>query len=498
MLDRANPNANQFRPARRPRTERGAALLIAIFALLLISVVGIALLVSTGTDSALAGNYRTSTGAYYAALAGLEEARGRLLWKNPDFLNKSAPGFVPSQGGPALGASQVLYIINPANGESVVPTDLSNAATYPDTEYGTEFPGGFGSATVLPYVNSTSAMAGLPGPMFKWARITAVTERSSNLDVDNDGTATNSTTPLFYDGSGLNLNQSGGQALEITALAVLPSGARKMLQYVVSPNSTNLSFPSALTLSGNNVSYSGPASSAFYINGIDPAAGRTCSLPALPPEPAIGYTNSSDASATNVIAGTTLRPANYVGSAPPPPAPPTPSVSQVVVASNLQKPSQVESLIQNIMQGADVVIAGPADRTSLPTTMSASNPMTIVVNGDLDLNGWRDTGYGLLLVTGSLNYDPDATWKGIVLVLGKGTFTASRAGTGHIEGAMLVTQSRDTLGNVLPDPNLGAPSVVYDPTTGGTGIYFNSCWTALAQMPRSYKVLAFREIPLTN
>ena len=71
-------------------SERGVALLIAIFALLLISVVGIALIVSTGTDSALARNYRTSTGAYYAALAGLEEGRGRLLWKNSALSHASA------------------------------------------------------------------------------------------------------------------------------------------------------------------------------------------------------------------------------------------------------------------------------------------------------------------------------------------------------------------------------------------------------------------------
>jgi Tfp pilus assembly protein PilX len=45
------------------RRQAGTALLIAIFALLLISVVGIAMLVSTGVDTALAGNYRTSTGA---------------------------------------------------------------------------------------------------------------------------------------------------------------------------------------------------------------------------------------------------------------------------------------------------------------------------------------------------------------------------------------------------------------------------------------------------
>src|SRR5215470_18874181 len=94
-------------------SEAGAALLISICALMLISVVAIALVVSQGTDSALAGNYRTSMSAYYAGLAGLEEARGRLLWKNPDFFNLKSANFIPMAGGsPALGLTQVRYILN--------------------------------------------------------------------------------------------------------------------------------------------------------------------------------------------------------------------------------------------------------------------------------------------------------------------------------------------------------------------------------------------------
>src|ERR1700688_2497394 len=121
-----------YRQSGGRRGEAGSALLIAIFALLLISVVGIALLLSTGTDSALAGNYRTSTAAYYASVAGLEEARGRLLWKNPNFFNSSVPNFIPMAGGsPALGLTQVRYILNPASGETVDPAS-SNPANYPD------------------------------------------------------------------------------------------------------------------------------------------------------------------------------------------------------------------------------------------------------------------------------------------------------------------------------------------------------------------------------
>ena len=63
---------------RTGKSEEGIALIISIFVLMLISVVAIALIVSSGTESALAGNYRSSTGVYYAAMAGLEEARAAL------------------------------------------------------------------------------------------------------------------------------------------------------------------------------------------------------------------------------------------------------------------------------------------------------------------------------------------------------------------------------------------------------------------------------------
>src|SRR5689334_18501930 len=112
---------------KRPK-EAGIALLIAIFVLLLISVVAIALVVSSGTESALAGNYRSSTGVYYAALSGLEEARGRLLSKNPDaFSTTNAGNFLPP---PPLIVGNTYYLINPANGEAITPWDLSS--TYPD------------------------------------------------------------------------------------------------------------------------------------------------------------------------------------------------------------------------------------------------------------------------------------------------------------------------------------------------------------------------------
>src|SRR3989449_7996560 len=87
------------RTIRRRRREAGIALLISIFILLLIGVVAIALIVSSGTESALAGNYRSSTGVYYAAMAGLEEGRGRLLDRDPNSFKNTVPaGFLPAPG----------------------------------------------------------------------------------------------------------------------------------------------------------------------------------------------------------------------------------------------------------------------------------------------------------------------------------------------------------------------------------------------------------------
>jgi len=124
--------------------------------------------------------------------------------------------------------------------------------------------------------------------------------------------------------------------------------------------------------------------------------------------------------------------------------------------------------------------------------------MTIVVNGDLDMNGWHSTGYGLLLVTGTLHYDPDATWEGVVLVIGQGSFVSTRGGTGGIDGAVFIAQTRDTAGNLLT--SLG-PSSFSQTGTGldvGRGINYNSCFARAAQGPISYKVIAFKEIPLAN
>ncbi|MFI5097032.1 MAG: pilus assembly PilX N-terminal domain-containing protein [Candidatus Acidiferrales bacterium] len=481
------------------RSERGAALLIAIFALLLISVVGIALIVSTGTDSALTGNYRTSTSAYYAAVAGLEEARGRLYRRDPNFV------------GAAVGSDvhNVLYIINPntASGETVNPLD--QASPYADKEYDNEFSWHLSGANVMtPFVQSVSRLPAttppLPGLFYKWVRINPVTETALNLDVDGDGSQ-DPTTPLFYDPAhlpspgliaSLMPPPTAVQALEVTSLAVLPSGSTRMLQYIVTPVTLGLNFPAVVTLvgsSGNNVYFRGSAS-PFTIDGNDDYPVGGC--PSGPtPVYAIGFANGSNASSiTAVPAG------NYKG------AGGSPSVADVsaLLPMSFQTPAALDSLVQTIVENADAALspthlAPPCSLgtscvlpSDLPPTMSSANPMTVVVNGNLDLTNWHGTGYGLLLVTGTLIYDPDATWDGIILVIGQGAFLSTRGGFNQLNGAMLIAKIINNSGNL----SFGAAS--FSQTGGGDGVYYNSCWVQRSQPPLTYKVLSFREIPLAN
>ncbi len=481
------------------RSERGIALLISIFILLLISVVAIALIVSSGTESALAGNYRSSTGVYYAALAGLEEARGRLRPKDPNYFGTTSPGFLPSPGTP-LAVGSPVYVINPLPSETVTPWDSS--ATYGDKGFNPEFASsGFTMPSSPPWTYSiwnTSPLNSLsfPGPLYKWVRINAVSEKSLTLLVAPSYSAPyDPTTPVYFDGTRLNISGTGSQVLELTALAVLPNGSQKLVQYLAAPTPLNLNFNAALTLDGKNMQpnaqFTVPNSSNFSVRGNDQYSAGSCN-PGPGAVDAVGYTDPSDSAIASAIKSSPVsqdRRGNYTG------APSVPDVVQVTVSGNLQTVAGLNALVQTITQSADVVVNGNATQSSMPNAMSASNPMTIVVNGDLTFNGWHNTGYGLLLVTGTFTYDPDATWNGIVLVIGKGVLYSYQGGTGQLNGAVFLATTVDSSGNPLPSSSPpGTPNFDFTSSSGSNGIYYSSCWIQAAMPPLAYKVLSFHEI----
>jgi len=503
---------------RKRRKENGVALLISIFVLLLISVVAIAMIVASGTETSLAGNYRSSTNVYYAALAGLEEARGRLLRNSPDYVLKADANFLPPPGTP-LAIGDVRYILNP---NPALNENMGNVlTTYPDNEYATEFTAAPNTPRVIVSVSPNNAQ-GIPGPPYKWVRINAVSEISLKLaDTYPFLDGTQDPTPLYYDGQHLSDTNSGRQVFEITALAVLPNpsgqSSQKLVQYLVAPGPLTLPpFLSSAPLAALSVSGSPGNSPTFHAPGTNAAyavQGNNwdCSgNPAGTPVAAIGlfgdYSgNSSSPDINGIIGGIptnasgTNTQLNYTGSGAAPPTINPPDVEYLTsYPTSMMSPAQVDAIAQNIIQNADAVFV-PAGSNSTQTAyltslgMSPTNIMTVIANGDLDISNWANDGYGLLLVTGTFTYDPDTAWNGIVLVIGQGVVNNSQNGQyKQINGAMFVAKTRN--GVSLMTGRIGGPSVTFLDAMQGNGIRYSSCWVQKAQPTGGYKILSFHEI----
>lgn len=494
---------NAIRRTDISESEKGVALLIAIFVLMLISVIALSMLMSSGMETSIAGNYRLATQSYYAAFAGLEEARGRMWSKHPNTLGALIPN--------PMTVGTVRYIINPAAGEVVAPTNAANA--FYDSEYFQEF--GVQANTLAGNAQTTPSIwglagppAGLPGPLYKWVRITAKTEQSENLDIDGDG-GIDSVNPIYYDGlhqyvqgSPVSLalfpneptNQK--QVYRLTAMAVLPNGAKRMLQTDIAMLVFNFKFPAALTLDGTNPNFQKPTSVPFVVNGTDQSPGGANCPPPGASLPAVGVVggNSSINSVDGNIQQNPNRSAEYTGG-----GLPTPSVSDVGTSlpTTESSPSQLEAIVAQIESTADYIVEGPA--TSLPSYGTAANPVSIVVDsignngatGNLTLSG-NITGYGILVVRGT--YSPSGTvgWNGIILVIGQGNVQGTGGGNNSYNGAVFIAQTRDSSGNLLN--NLGAPTFDWS-GGGGNGIFYNSCSINNATNKQTYRVLSFRDIP---
>jgi len=475
-------------------------LLISIFVLLLISVVAIALIVSSGTESALAGNYRSSTGVYNAAIAGLEEVRARLRPNSPISFKNTDAAFLPA-GGASLLPCAPVYVINPLGGENVTP--WVPGSTYADTEFSQEFTGICPAGSLPPNpspsaqsVWSSNPLNGLPfpGPLYKWVRINGVTELSLKLDVVTYDTRVDDAVPIYYDGT-FNNNSSGRQVLELTALAVLPNGSQKLVQYLVAPVPIALPpFLAALTLSGSNgrdPTFHAPFNNNGYaVKGDD----RDCNGNLVGSRAAIGIYgnypgNSSNSAVSGVSSGIPGPPtsppmSNYTGSG---------AAPDVEPFQTSQTPSQLNNIVQTIIQSADAVV--PAGSAATQTSyldslnMSPSNMLTVVANGDLDLTHWGNAGYGLLLVTGTYTMDPDNGWYGLILVIGEGRINnVDNTGSREFDGAVFVAKTNGG------GSDLGAASVGFDNDMQGTGIRYSSCWIQKAQPTGGYQILSFHEI----
>src|SRR5512141_3507461 len=122
-----------FRARKDRQSERGIALFIAIFTVLLITAIGAGMIMLTVTDTSISGNFRDEQKAFFAAKAGMEEVRDRFRSPANNSLAASLPTTLPGN------ANAFLYVLNPRNGEADTPwVTNASASVYPDTELCTE------------------------------------------------------------------------------------------------------------------------------------------------------------------------------------------------------------------------------------------------------------------------------------------------------------------------------------------------------------------------
>src|SRR5579859_1944738 len=234
-------------------SERGMALLLTLFALLLLSGIGLFLVVSSNTETRIDANYGSGLRAYYAARSGVEEVRDRMSYVTslPDKPAGLADKLPLDIAGNAGG---VLYVVNPAPGETVDPTDPTSPYFDDDLchQYNSGTSKGVKCSTQPTIANwQLPAQLSLAGGQltYKWIRINMKTNRSVLpsfcVDQQQDCTTAPLDTRVCWDGKteqlspgGVNVacDANGMQTVYmLTALAVSggasgPGASRKLLQ----------------------------------------------------------------------------------------------------------------------------------------------------------------------------------------------------------------------------------------------------------------------------
>lgn len=235
--------------------ERGIALFMAIFCLMLLSAIAAGFMFLANTETAVNSNYRESQKAYFGARAGVEEARARLAG------GAANPLTIPA-GVPTLSGGRIIYITNPTGAtDTVQPWNTANKY-FDDTLCQIRF----GDATLNSYVtgetptngvrcttapsgstwytqvNSTFPNTNTPSAMpYKWVRVVL---KWNNMAWPNqvDGAGTN--VQACWNGTAEVLLPAGkatcaaagwSNVYAIASLGLTPSGARRMYEMEVVP-----------------------------------------------------------------------------------------------------------------------------------------------------------------------------------------------------------------------------------------------------------------------
>jgi hypothetical protein len=519
------------------RKQRGVALIICLFALVLLSGIGLGMMYMADTETTINGNFRDSQRAYFAAAGGLQEARERLMPGSTTGLGTNTPTTLPG-GGVASGVTYVVNYTSSIPEISIKPWDPAN--TYFDDEFCKEGfvssggsalvsdPGQFQSCTAVPtgtpkYVASNSPFLGANNNLaYRWIRVTLKANNTPGSPYYVGTGLSSNAVPICWDGTqetpnpspttyatcddvpittGSYINSYMRTVYVLTSLAVVPnSNARRMVQAEVAndpPFITNaaLDTDDFVTVQGSSVTVNGfdnckcrcvPGSGSAPPTCTDRLTGGAC-------------TGTTYAIYSSSDVDTSGKPALVAGTSSPvqqnvDPYPYDETFIQALIdkyssqtgAVNVEDPPYY----QTCTTGTPFNDCGKLNNSAIGTApnnfpdFDPSNPTGLVnqityVPGSLDIQA-KTSGAGVLVVDGNLTIHGGLQFYGLIIVRGVLTFSGGGQGQGtNVIGSVISGQSS------VADTTLG----------GGVNVQFDRCALLNNQVVGPPRLLSSHEVP---
>ncbi len=430
--------------------DRGAALLITLFALLLFSLLGLYMSMSATTGLHISDNYESQLQATYAALAGLNHARALLrglafddLLRGPDGDSETSSSYL--EEAKSYGFRNPLPLLT---AQSLNLTDPSAAvARVPDDGLiSTGFYGGISGTVLIPGTGIGQVAPNPYGPgsiqtSRYFVKVTDNNREAAEIAGDSNDNP-------FFDGDGVvivrsmgiaqTISESTGSVPRLNSIAVFEARFRRRSTWRLGP---------ALVVLGTRVNATFSGSYEIF-GGLSPGIGT------IDPDPNDAVFPDQDIRAA---AGS----GNITGG-----GQPSPSVQDI--SSQIANPDQ--SLLLNprylwdfvhsqALTMADIFYDGSqnwlngsapymgAYDNAKPLNAPEQDPKITVVNGDLQVTGGFSGG-GLLIVTGDFSFSGPCAYNGLVLVIGSGNLVASGSGQG-IEGGLFMANLSTVGGEIV-------------------------------------------------
>jgi hypothetical protein len=290
-----------------------------------------------------------------------------------------------------------------------------------------------------------------------------------------------------------------GKVYLITALAETRMGARSFIQMETATPLSGFHTAGALTVAGPNPTTGNmPNAQNFFVRGEDL---NSCGQTAEPNKPAIGVYDDPTADPPTQsleimtdVANNSPGPDHYTGEGG---TSTTPSIKNVYnnLGETMGSPVGLKALIDAVN----------AKKTNVGNTVSLGSvgaPAINYIEGNLSLLG-SNTGYGILVVTGTLNMSGNFSWRGPVLVVGDGIFNFTGGGNGTIQGTLFVAKIWDNYTNKNLLGEVGTPTLAWA-GGGNNGIYYDHCYASnmMSRIPlesppstKPLKILSTRTLP---